>query len=117
MSSLTKDYRSTPPTWGSMGVANIHHDVGRRMFMTRQVGALGMVAVCLLGPATTDAHQSEGVRATVKTVTCRFSVSATGTWTKGEPQADVKPAELSLRFESINTDEGTARAIGNFGPS
>jgi len=76
-----------------------------------------MVAVCLLGPATTDARQSERVLATVKTVTCRFPISATGTWKKGEPQAEVKPAELSLRFESINPDEGTARAIGNFGPS
>ena len=100
-----------------MEAAKIHHEVGRRMVMKRQAGALGMVAVCLLGSATTDAHQSEGVLATVKTVTCRFPVSATGTWKKGEPQAEVKPAELSLRFESVNTDEGTARAIGTFGPS
>jgi hypothetical protein len=42
---------------------------------------------------------------------------ATGSWKGGEPQAEVKSSRLSLRFDAINTDEGTARVIGDFGPS
>ena len=33
---------------------------------------------------------------------------ATGTWDKGTPSAEVKPATLSMQFDAIDTQEGTA---------
>ena len=48
---------------------------------------------------------------------CVFTLMTTGTWKGGEPQAETKPATLSLGFDAINADEGTARVIGAFGPS
>lgn len=54
---------------------------------------------------------------------CVFPIFASGNWTKGDATADIKPAELTLLFDSINTEEGTAqvavvespRAPRNFG--
>jgi hypothetical protein len=51
------------------------------------------------------------------TLKCAFTVMTTGTWKAGEPQAEIKPAKLSMGFDGINADEGTARVIGAFGPS
>jgi hypothetical protein len=42
---------------------------------------------------------------------------ATGTWTSGNPQAEVKSSTLALRFALINAEEGTAQSTGPFGPS
>jgi phosphinothricin acetyltransferase len=42
---------------------------------------------------------------------------AVSNWKDGEPQAGLTPAKLSFKFEDINTDEGTARVVGPFGPS
>ena len=53
----------------------------------------------------------------VKTLSCNFPTSVVATWKNGEPQTEVKPAKLTMRFESVNTDEGTARVVGMFGPS
>jgi hypothetical protein len=52
---------------------------------------------------------------TVKGLTCVFPLLANGTWNKGEPHADVKAAKLSMRFDAINTEEGTARVTDAFG--
>jgi hypothetical protein len=52
-----------------------------------------------------------------KSLSCVFPIVTTGAWNKGEAAAEVKPASLSIRFTSIDIDEGTARAIGSFGPS
>jgi hypothetical protein len=81
-------------------------------------GALGVLAVCLLASGPSDARQLQSpVLATVKSAKCVFPLSATGTWKNGEPEAEVKSDTLSLRFDSIDTEEGTARVVGNFGPS
>ena len=42
---------------------------------------------------------------------------AVANWNGGEPQAALTPAKLSFKFENINTEEGTARVVGPFGPS
>jgi cytochrome c1 len=39
---------------------------------------------------------------------CAFTLMATGTWDKGVPSADVTPAILSMEFDAIDTQEGTA---------
>jgi hypothetical protein len=53
----------------------------------------------------------------VKSVKCVFPVMATGTWKATEPAAEVKPSKLSIVFDEIVVDEGTARAVGTFGPA
>ena len=55
--------------------------------------------------------------ASLKTLKCTFPTMATGTWTKGAAEGALKPAKLSVGFDSIDTDDGTARVIGDFGPS
>jgi hypothetical protein len=51
----------------------------------------------------------------VKALACTFTLVATGTWNDGEPKADVKPAKLSIAYEAINVEDGTARAIEGAG--
>jgi hypothetical protein len=48
--------------------------------------------------------------ASAKTMRCALQRQSTGTWGKdGVAAADVKPASLTLRFESIDSDAGTAQ--------
>jgi hypothetical protein len=55
--------------------------------------------------------------AAAKSVTCAFSTMAVGTWNNGTPAVETKPAKLTLGFDQIDTEDGTARVIGAFGPS
>jgi hypothetical protein len=48
----------------------------------------------------------------IRALTCTFTVMATGTWTKGDAEASVKPAKLSVSFSAIDADDGTANAAG-----
>jgi hypothetical protein len=74
------------------------------------------VAAGLLCLAATAGAQRPPARLeTVKALTCAFPVVATGSWKQGEPQGDVKTAKRSVRFDVINTDEGTARSSESFG--
>ncbi len=88
------------------------------MSINRRVTALAGLAFLLLDSHAPYAQGAAQTRlATAKTLTCVFPVYAIGTWTKGEPQAEVKPAKLSFRFEAIDTQEATAEVVGPFGPS
>ena len=78
------------------------------------------VVAALLAAIFTDAlHAQTGHArfAAAKSIECRFTSQAVATWKNGAPQIDVKPSTLSLRFDAINTDDGTARVVGMFGPS
>ena len=46
---------------------------------------------------------------------CMFPVLATGTWVKGDAQAAIKPTKLAIGFNAINTEDGTAEAVGGLG--
>ena len=77
-----------------------------------------MVAILglLFAGAPTHAQKSASdAIAAAKGLKCVFPLVAIGTWKNGEPQADVKTAALSIRFDSIRADEGTARLLGGFG--
>src|SRR5438067_5284336 len=50
--------------------------------------------------------------ASVKTLQCTFPLIANGTWKNGKAEAIVKPATLTMKFVSINTDEGSAQLDG-----
>ena len=83
------------------------------MLINSHVGALGVLSLfVLLGSRAPDA-QTPNVLAKVKTLKCVFPVYAIGTWKDGEPHAEVRPSNLSLWFDEIDTDEGTARVIGS----
>ena len=40
-----------------------------------------------------------------------------GTWISGEPRVEAMPVKLTIAFVKIDAEEGTADAIGVFGPS
>lgn len=50
-------------------------------------------------------------------LTCTFTVFSTGNWKDGEPEASVKPSKLSVAFTAIDTQDGTADAVGDAGKS
>jgi hypothetical protein len=56
--------------------------------------------------------------AAAKSVSCQFTTMSIGVWSKaGVSQADTKPATLTIGFEAIEPDDGTAIVVGPFGPS
>jgi hypothetical protein len=57
--------------------------------------------------------------AQVKHLKCRFSIYASGSWTKTqEPQAQVRqPETLQLEIDEIDTDTGSGRVTGTAGPA
>jgi hypothetical protein len=85
------------------------------MFINRHLRVLGTVTVCFLGSRRVDAQEGQPALAAVKSVKCTFPILATGTWKNGRPEAAVKPAGLSLEFDSVNVDEGTAVLVANVG--
>ena len=88
------------------------------MSIARYFGMLEVLICFLLGSDTPNAQRSAQNRLeTATSVKCEFPLYATGTWTNGEPQAEVKTAKLSLGFDSIDTQGGTARNLGRFGNS
>jgi len=84
---------------------------------------MGTAAALLLpgGPGVTSlsAQQKDPMArlAAVKTVRCEFPTMASGDWKDGVAQSATKTASLSLRFEKVDVDDGTAQAVGPFGPS
>lgn len=52
-----------------------------------------------------------------KALDCTFSTLATGTWNDGKPVASTRPASLSVSFTAIDTQDGTADAVGDSGKS
>jgi hypothetical protein len=51
-----------------------------------------------------------------KKVACSFPLMATGTWeSSGAPKAEVTRATLTVSYDSIDTEDGTARVNTTFG--
>ena len=48
----------------------------------------------------------------VQGLKCAFALMTTGTWNKDAPSAEVTPASLSMQFDAIDTQEGTANVVG-----
>lgn len=53
----------------------------------------------------------------VKSVRCAFTTLATGNWRDGAAVVETKQTKMALGFDSVNTDDGTARMLGDFGAS
>ena len=50
-------------------------------------------------------------------LTCQFTTLVTGSWEDDVAGASVGPSTLSVAFNNVNVDEGTADADGDFGVS
>lgn len=77
-----------------------------------------LVGVCLGGLVIRVGAQAPAAQAslaTVKTLQCSLTQHTVVTWKSGEPQADAKPIQMSLRYEDVDTDDGTARFVGASG--
>jgi hypothetical protein len=73
---------------------------------------LGITAFLFLIPGRLDAQTPLAKATRVK---CTFNLMAVGTWGKEQTEVKTKPANLTLEFESINADEGTAQLKAGVG--
>ena len=76
-----------------------------------------MLGAVLVSSAGLQSQSFEERLAAVKTVKCEFTVMSTGTWKDGAASSETRPAKLTTVFDEIVVDEGTARAVGTFGPN
>ena len=77
--------------------------------MIRQQWWLAVLFVALGGQAPHAQAQASVALADLHRLKCTFTLVATGTWDqKGVPSAEVTPATLSMQFDDIDTQEGTA---------
>ena len=71
---------------------------------------VAMAAVVLLVWSFSTDGIAQSKTAAAKSLRCTFRINVTATWKKeGPPAATLSPSMLLLIFDSINTDEGTAR--------
>lgn len=74
------------------------------------------VSVLLAASAAAQAPNAPAPRLlNARSLTCRFTALATGTWKSGQPEATITPATLTLGFSAIDTQDGTADAVGSSG--
>ena len=73
-----------------------------------------LCAVLVAAIAAPASAQSPGGHSlsSVQRLTCSFTLMATGTWDKGTPSAEVTKSTLSMQFDAIDTQEGTANVTG-----
>jgi hypothetical protein len=76
-----------------------------------------VVALSLAASSSVAAQKLEERLEAVKILSCVFTAQAKGNWTGGTAKVDVVVPKLSLEFYEIDTDEGTAKAKGEFGSS
>jgi hypothetical protein len=87
------------------------------MSITRRSRALMVLGFFALIPRASAQGLADRL-SEAKALRCVFALVATATWAKdGASQAEVKPATLTLGFDAIDVEEGTARAVDSFGPS
>ena len=87
------------------------------MSLNRHHGLLALVLVWAFFVGCALTARAQDRLSTAKTATCTFPLIATGTWTDGDPDADVTTSDLSFRFEAIDIEDATAEAVGPFGAS
>src|SRR6267143_6286151 len=82
----------------------------------RTLTILAIAGALVLVPSAWSAQDAaKGKLGTAKTIKCTFPLVVVGTWSSAQPKAELKPAKLTLQFEAINVDEGTARLEAGMG--
>ncbi len=89
--------------------------------MKRTIGGAALLSataaiLVLSAPAAAQSRVADKLAA-AKSLACNFPTMTVGDWGATGPAGQIKPAKLAVRFADIDTDEGTAVAIGTFGPS
>src|SRR6476619_5304245 len=82
--------------------------------------ARSMVIVMLLAATAAYAQAPNAppdVLAKATGLKCTFSAFSTGDWKNGVAEGAVKPSNLSVSFIAIDTQDGTAEAVGDSGKS
>jgi hypothetical protein len=94
----------------------MRHDYQSRTRL-RLAAATGIALA--LGPAAARPQTRPAERlAAAKSVSCQFTAMSVGTWSKaGASEAQTKRSTLTIGFESVDPDDGTAVVVGPFGPS
>jgi len=76
------------------------------------------VAVTLASRGVLAQTTDKNPLAQVKSLKCRFTIYASGSWKNGEPQAQIRqPEQFTIDVDEIDTDSGSARVTGTSGPS
>lgn len=87
--------------------------------MSRQLLTnLPAVALLMLGLGSVALGQAGDLQqrlARATSLSCTFSVMATGTWENGTANVEVDEAAIEVEFTNVNADEGTAEADSVFG--
>ena len=74
------------------------------------------LTVVLSGTAAAQAPNAPpDILAKATALRCSFTVISTGDWKNGAADATVKPVKLSVAFRAIDTQDGTAEAVGDSG--
>jgi hypothetical protein len=77
-----------------------------------------MFAMLLAASVTAQVPNAPAARlVNAKSMSCTFSIVATGTWKDGVAESTSKPAKLKIAFTAIDTQDGTADAVGDSGKS
>src|SRR5262245_46309459 len=88
-----------------------------------RIGALAVAATACFVFFTPQYVLGQGAArdrlARAKTIKCAFQTMSTVEWDKasGRAEAAVKPSTLTVGFDTIDADQGTARVIGPYGAS
>ncbi|MGQ0734781.1 MAG: hypothetical protein ACT4QD_14150 [Acidobacteriota bacterium] len=83
-----------------------------------RAGATAALIVAALAATAADAQVPNTSSARLRAITrlrCTFSVMSVGTWTKGVPETAAKPSTLAMTYQAIDTQDGTAEAVGDSG--
>ena len=72
---------------------------------------LGLFFVALFVQASHAQPPAQVRLADVQRLKCAFTLMAVGTWDKDVPSAEVTPAKLSIQFDAIDTQDGTANVV------
>ena len=82
--------------------------------LTNKIAVAVVVLTIHLCAATTSRAQAAKL-ATAKGIKCTFSLMTLSAIREDTPKAEVKPSTLTLEFEDVNADEGSARLKSGFG--
>jgi hypothetical protein len=74
--------------------------------------ALALVLVSMSSRSSRAQLPGKSSLAVIKSLTCTFSVSSTGSWKGGEARAEIKDEPISIELVSIDPEEGTAQLAG-----
>jgi len=86
-------------------------DAGGQVVMPRH-WRLAAALFFTLGAGLANAQAPSPVAlADVQRMKCTFTLMATGTWDKNAPSAEVTKASLSMQFDAIDTQDGTANVV------